>query len=259
MRPTQATALMQALQKEFDDQLATNTGSETRATQRVDVATASVASLRESSRQKNAQLRRNEERLTGISSQLKEVRVSERAVQEAQQLMDSTEAQLQKKRADVNASPLSAEVAQLAQSIDRMKAEVAALRRDRDELSSAAGEAAKITVLRNDAKDKDDAAQKLYEERKSSLDVLFGDQQVCSGIAHAHWARPTHASPLCACAGACTKGHICVFVHSHGRLEQERRCAGGGCAQAAQHLRCSRWPPVGCERSGAAPEGATRS
>lgn len=165
---------MQALQKQLDDQLAANAESETRATQRVDVATANVTSLAESGRQKSAQLKRSEERLASIAGQLKDVRVTSRAVQEEEQALKSVEGRLEAKKAELAASTVQAQVTQSAQALEGIKAELVTLRRDRDELSTAAGEAAKVTLYRTGAKDMEDSAQKAYDEHLSSLEMLFG-------------------------------------------------------------------------------------
>jgi hypothetical protein len=165
---------MQALQKQLDDQVAANRENEARATQSVDVATANVTSLAESSRQKSAQLKRSEDRLASIAGQLKDVRVTNRAVQEEEQALKNVEGRLEAKKAELAASAVPAQVTTSTQALESIKAELASLRRDRDELSTAAGEAAKVALYRTGAKDMEDSAQKVYDEHLSSLEMLFG-------------------------------------------------------------------------------------
>ena len=165
---------MQALQKQLDDQVAANRENEARATQRVDVATANVTSLAESGRQKSAQLKRSEDRLASIAGQLKDVRVTSRAVQEEEQALKNVEGRLEAKKAELAASAVPAQVTASTQALESIKAELASLRRDRDELSTAAGEAAKVALYRTGAKEMEDSAQKVYDEHLSSLEMLFG-------------------------------------------------------------------------------------
>ena len=69
-------------------------------------------------------------------------------------------------------------------SVESLKRELAALRRERDELSTVAGVAGQMALLRRDADDKDDGAQKVYTACKSRLDELFGAEVRSPPVRH---------------------------------------------------------------------------
>lgn len=84
------------------------------------------------------------------------------------------EALLEKKRAEAVASPVVDELAENGKSLESVKRELAALRRQRDELSTVAGVSGQVTLLRRDAADKEDAAAKAFATITPLLADLFG-------------------------------------------------------------------------------------
>lgn len=81
-----------------------------------------------------------------------------------------------KKRADGSAAASSDELVEYGKSMDSAKRELAALRRQRDELSTVAGVSGQVALLRRDASDKDDLARRAFDVCKPRLAAHFGSE-----------------------------------------------------------------------------------
>jgi hypothetical protein len=90
----------------------------------------------------------------------------------------------------VAASKYEANLAEMNRGIAELKSALAALRRERDELSSMAGIAGKVQLLQRDADEKRDAAGQLYAKCMPRMQVLFGaevGERAARAVAqHAH-------------------------------------------------------------------------